>query len=110
MNLCSVFHKIEHHFKIHLATYQIVFQEWSDKLANMAQSFATKCELRSNPDRHNSIPSMKTVGEIWCVTSIPSPEKAVEQWFYEGSLYDFKTKECGYKSGCNNFTQVRLRN
>jgi len=82
---------------------------WSEKLANMAKDFATKCEIRSNPDRH-SIPSMKTVGEIWSTASTPKPgpEQSLEHWYYEGAEYEYETKNCTYKSGCNNFTQVGI--
>ena len=81
-------------------------------MAKAAGKFATKCELKSNPDRYKEVASSQSIGEIWAMTYSPTVQfdRAIgEQWFVEEEAYDHESNACSYPTGCNNYIQVEIQ-
>ena len=71
-----------------------MLQEWNDELAEVAQTYSTKCTTQPNPNRTSQAPSFSTVGENSGVSIPPSSEsfgQVVGLWFDGRHLYNYTT-------------------
>merc|ERR1711936_1125212 len=80
---------------------------WDPTLADMAQTFADRCEFAhsSNADRSNG--DFSYIGEnIYVNTGSFNAWGVVQSWFDEKSDYDFDTQTCQPNKMCGHYTQV----
>ncbi len=80
-------------------------------MAQAALNYATKCRVRSNPNRVQEVIGLDEVGEIWAIsrstfTFIDYEQIAAETWIIESFAYLYDANECLKEDGCRNYTQV----